>query len=141
LDGSVFDLASLKGRIVVLDFWASRSAGSAERLSAHAWLARRYAARGVLFLAINVEQTERTIREFLARNPLDLPIALDRSASIARLYRVQSLPQTMVIASDGRIQAAYGPVPVDTSIMLRDELDRLLAGSNPATQPGPQPDR
>lgn len=141
LDGSIFDLASLKGRIAVLDFWASWSAGSAERLPAHARLARQYAARGVLFLAVNVEESERAIREFLAQSPLDLPIALDRSASIAKLYRVQRLPQTVLNGPDGRIQAVHGPLPADTARTLRTELDRLLARSNPSTQPERQADR
>ena len=135
LDGSVFDLSSFKGHVAVLDFWASWSAGSAERLPAHARLAHHYADRGVRFLAVNVEESERTIREFLAKSPLDLPIALDRSGSIAKLYRVLALPQTVVIGSDGRVQAVHGPVPANASNTLCEELDRLLAGPNPATQP------
>jgi hypothetical protein len=86
--------------------------------------------------------TSKEFSSFYAKVLADhLPIALDRSAGIAKLYRVQKLPQTVVIGSDGRIQAAHGPLPSDDSIKLLTVLDRLLAGSNPSTQPGRQADR
>ena len=63
LDGSDFDLSSHRGRdVVVLEFWASWSSGSAERLPASARLAKDLAGKSVAFLALNVDDTERFAR-------------------------------------------------------------------------------
>lgn len=130
LDGSTFRLADHKGRsIVVLDFWASWSSGSAERLPTVARLADELADRPVIFLAINVADMERFARPFLEKNGIKTPVALDHDGNVARLYGIPKLPHTIVINNEGRVAAVFDASPAQIGSALRAEIEGLLAPS------------
>ncbi|HSW45304.1 MAG TPA: DUF2092 domain-containing protein [Phycisphaerae bacterium] len=127
LDGGSFDLASVKGlKVVVLDFWASWSGGSAERLPLHNRLAQAYTGLPVEFIALNIEDMERFARSFLRSNNIGLPVAIEADEAVAKLYKVQKLPQTFLIDAAGIVRAAYEPFPANVQNTLRAELDRVL---------------
>jgi len=143
-DGSRWDLGDQKGKaVVVLDFWASWSAGSAERLPIHDNLARTYAGQPIAFLAINTKDTERFATAFLRSNQIGLPVAVDQDGAITRRYAVDKLPVTVLIGPDGTVRAVHRPLPANTEAMLRSEIDELLrasglirhAASQPTTKP------
>ncbi len=105
LDGrGSLSLASLRGRTVVLNFWASwcdpckREASTLEEL----W--RRYRSRGVVVLGVDSGDATRDARRFLAAHGITYPIVVDSDAGIARdRYNLPGLPTTYVIDRRGRI--------------------------------------
>jgi peroxiredoxin len=139
-DGMRWDLAAHRGKaVVVLDFWASWSAESADRLPVHDQLARAYAGRPVMFLAINTEDTERFANAFLQTNQISLPVAVDEDGAITRLYQVRKLPVTVLIGPDGTIRAVHGPLSADTDPNLGGQIDGLLRAGGLGQEASSQP--
>jgi len=127
-DGSRFDLAGQKNKIVVLDFWATWCGPCRESLPAIASVGRDYADKGVVFRAVNVKEDGAAVRTFLDETAIDVPVVLDDSGDVASAFRTESIPQTVVIGADGIIQAVHVGAQEGLEARLRRQLDALLAG-------------
>ena len=105
--GAEVSLAALRGRTVVLNFWATwcppcvREMPSLERLS------KALAADGVTVLAVSLDAGGLAqVQPFVARLGLSLPIALDPLGDVGDAYGARDLPVTFVLDAQGRVVAA-----------------------------------
>jgi len=128
LGGGELDLASHRGKaVIVLEFWASWNRACRRRLPLVAKVASRFAARGVVFYAVNQGEDEKAVREFLQglgpeiADAVDRIVAMDCDSDVARKCGVMSIPQTIVIGRDGIVQAAHVGAPADRANPLDDE--------------------
>jgi len=103
LDGKAHDLAALKGRVVVVNFWATwcppcrREMPSLERL--------RRALPEVVILAVDVGEDADTVFAFtgtLEPAP-EFPLLLDKDSAAMQAWRVKGLPSTYVVGPDGSL--------------------------------------
>ncbi len=101
VDGAKFDLASQKGKVVVLDFWATWCAPCVMSLPIHTEVANSL--KDVVFLAVNLQETPEEIKQFLEKKKLKMPVGLDTEAKVAEMYMVRGLPQTVIIGKDGNV--------------------------------------
>ena len=104
LDGRRVDLKSLRGRTVIVNFWATWCGPCREEMPSLAALAKAEAA-GVVVLAVNVGESQPKVRQFLAAQSLDLDVLLDAHGEAAADWRIAIYPSSFVIAPDGRIQS------------------------------------
>ncbi len=114
LGGEKRALASLKGKVVVLDFWATWCPPCRESLPRLQALATdpKKSKQGLVVFAVNEREDAADIRGFLDRNHYSFTVAQDADGSLARAFDVTGLPTTVVIGRDGTIQAAatgFGP--------------------------------
>jgi len=102
-DGKTVELSGLRGKVVVIEFWATWCAPC---MSAIPTIARvvKDAGSDVVFLAINVDdnETEKHIRSFLRAKKLDVR-ALVRGKATSKKYEVGPIPHSVVIGRDGKI--------------------------------------
>jgi cytochrome c biogenesis protein CcmG, thiol:disulfide interchange protein DsbE len=125
-DGRPIALESLRGQVVVLNFWASwcypacyEEAPSLER----AWKA--YKDRGLVLVGVNYQDKEEPAKRFLARFGHTFPNAPDPAGRVSVDYGVYGVPETYFIDRRGRLRfKQVGPV---TDELLKRELDALLA--------------
>jgi thiol-disulfide isomerase/thioredoxin len=111
MDGKEVTLASLKGNVVVLDFWATWCGPCVAGFPHIDELAKKYAAKGVKVYGMNQKEDKETIDNFLKEKSLTVPVLLD-AGDIADKYKVQGIPQTVIIGKDGlikKIHIGYGP--------------------------------
>ncbi len=102
VDGKAWSLAGLKGRVVVLNFWATWCEPCRAELPSLEALAARHERDGLLVLTVNFQESVPAIRHFLALAPFSLPVLLDRDGQAARAWTPRIFPSTVLIGRDGR---------------------------------------
>lgn len=101
LKGQRWTSAELRGRVVVLNFWASWCAPCVEELPS--LQALHLAGAGApIVLGINVKESAATVKPFLKRMQIDFPVALDPQGAMARQWGVRVYPSTILLAPDGQ---------------------------------------
>lgn len=125
LDGGELRLRHLRGKIVVVNFWASwcypACWNEAPRLEA-TW--QRYKDRGVMLVGIVYQDTEGNARDFIERHGKTYPNGMDSKSRIAIEYGVYGVPETFFIDREGRIAYKHiGEIDMGT---LVGKIEKLL---------------
>lgn len=102
LHGKTWDLAALKGRPVLLNFWATWCEPCREEMPSLEALARRHEADSLTVLMVNYRESAHSIKRFLERMPIRLPVLLDSDGSAARAWTSRVFPTTVMIDRTGR---------------------------------------
>jgi thiol-disulfide isomerase/thioredoxin len=101
-EGPAVSLAGLRGRPVLLNFWASWCAPCRAELPSLELLETRHEAAGLRVLALNFRETDAALRRFMDETGLTLPVLRDRDGAVARAYGVRVFPSSIAIGRDGR---------------------------------------
>jgi thiol-disulfide isomerase/thioredoxin len=131
LDGKSFQLADHKGRVVVLDFWATWCGPCMQSMPQVDGVVREFAGQQVELLAVNLEEQPEQIKSILERHKLNPAVALDRDGAVAARYGVTAIPQTVVIDQGGKVARLFVGGGPNTAAALRKALQELTSG-NPA---------
>ncbi|MFQ5656247.1 MAG: TlpA family protein disulfide reductase [Candidatus Methylomirabilales bacterium] len=123
-DGGRLSLEGLRGKVVVMNFWASwcfpACYEEAPVLEA-AW--RVYQDQGVVVVGVNVQDTEDAARQFIRRFQFSFPNGPDPKGNISIDYGVYGIPETFIIDREGRI--AHKHVGAVTTEALSTQIQRL----------------
>jgi peroxiredoxin len=130
LDGQTFKLADQAGKIVVLDFWATWCHPCVVALPKVNETVAKYKSQGVVFQTVNKGDDPEVIREFLATQKLNIPVLLDPTDAVCKLFRADLIPLTVIIDKTGKIQVAHVGAAPDVGEELAKELDQILAGND-----------
>lgn len=123
-EGGDFQLSAQKGKVVVINFFASWCVSCGEETPHIERVSGEYASQPVVFLAIAVDDTEKKAKEFLKKSGLSIPAGLDRTGKIKDAYGLYGMPTTFFISKDGKI--SYFHAGVVTEELLRHEIGKLL---------------
>ncbi len=127
VDGKKFRLSEHKGKIVVLDFWASWCGPCLQVMPQIDKVTHEFAEQGVELFAINLEETPAKVKVALERLKLTTTVALDSNGRVAEKYGATSIPQTVVIDRSGKVARLFvggGPRFGD---QLRTALQAVLS--------------
>ncbi|HHB13479.1 MAG TPA: TlpA family protein disulfide reductase [Chromatiales bacterium] len=103
LHGETLRLSAYRGRVVILNFWASFCAPCRHEMPALQRLWDRYRDRGLVVLAVAADRGDsRQVRRFVEQGGYTFPVALDPTGAVRNRYEVVVLPTTYLIARDGR---------------------------------------
>ena len=122
LDGKKLQLSSLKGKLLILDFWATWCVPCRLQHPLYETLRERFGARGdVVFLEMNADEDRSVVEPFLTAEKWDKTVYFEDG--LARLLNVMNIPTTVVIGKDGRIASRMDGF--DPSIFLDQMTGRL----------------
>jgi peroxiredoxin len=121
LDGGEVTLSDLRGKPVVLEFWASWCGPCRRQFPKMAELHHRYDQQ-VHFLLVNTAESEAAIRRFAEKVELPGTVLMDPEDRVGQLYGTRILPSTFVIDARGTIQAAVPGALQDVEAFLEGQL-------------------
>jgi len=125
LDGRTVRLSDLRGKVVLVNLWATWCAPCLAEMPDLAALYKTYQAEGFVILGVNDQERKETVSEFLARSPLPYPILLDPDSRVASAYGVDYLPASFVIDRRGVLRAT---LPGQSArVRLENAIKPLLA--------------
>ena len=127
LDGNTWNLAALRGQVVVLNFWASWCEPCRAEMPSLELLATRHERRGLTVLAVNFKETVPAIKRFLEIAPVSLPILLDRDGDSAAAWTRRMFPSTVLIDRNGIARTTVVGELDWMGTVARDLIEPLLA--------------
>jgi len=105
-DGKSFSLSEQKGKIVLLNFWATWCEPCVGEMPAFERLHKEYGDE-VAILAINSMEDAKTVNQFIKEEGYTFPIAYDTEGTIGQKYPTDGIPYTLIISADGTIHYIY----------------------------------
>jgi thiol-disulfide isomerase/thioredoxin len=123
LSGKTFSLSMMRGRTVLLDFWASWCGPCRSEMPVLERLHRQFAERGLMVVGVNVEEPRETAARFIEQQGYTFTVLLDRRLEASMLYNARALPTLVLVDAEGNIRA-YGH-GTRSEAELRADLHRV----------------
>jgi thiol-disulfide isomerase/thioredoxin len=125
--GKPFDLESRRGRVVVVNFWATWCEPCRDELPSLERLQKAREGQAFEVVSVNFGEQPERIRKFLEREFVELPVILDRDKEAAGRWKVGGLPMTFIVDARGQVRyQAYGERKWDDTATLA-VVDKLIA--------------
>jgi len=106
LDGGKVTLSDLRGKVVVLDFWATWCGPCRKELPILDKLSQQYQDKGVVVLGVN-DEDNATVKSFLKKNNYNFTVLMDSKEEAHRGYGIHGIPTVVVINREGVVSAHY----------------------------------
>jgi thiol-disulfide isomerase/thioredoxin len=125
LQGKPLSLAALKGRVVLLDFWAVDCGGCRQELPWYVSFDQKYASKGLSLLGLDMYgEAPEKVRSFAITHHMRYPLAIGNEM-VGNLYHLEEMPLTLLIDRQGRIAVRHAGI-VDPQL-FESEIQKLLA--------------
>jgi thiol-disulfide isomerase/thioredoxin len=124
--GQQIDLREYRGKIVLVDFWASWCPPCLVSLPAYDRMRRDIISDDFEIIAINVDENTEDGLEFLEDHPVAYPVLADPEGDIGIPYRIRTLPRSFLIDRDGRIITSHKSFRIGDEEKLRKQIEGLL---------------
>jgi peroxiredoxin len=105
LNGKKVSLSSLKGKVVFLNFWATWCPPCRAEMASMERLYKRFKDKGLVILAVNLQEEAKAVRRFIAEQKLSFPVVLDSNGRVGAIYGARSVPTTYLVGRDGNVLA------------------------------------
>ena len=97
-------LADFKGEVVMVNFWASWCGPCREEMPLIEGLYKKYSKLGFTVLAVNVDANPKDAAKMLKEIPVSFPIGFDTKNKVSELYKVDSMPSTVMVDRKGNMR-------------------------------------
>jgi thiol-disulfide isomerase/thioredoxin len=124
-EGSLPD--NLKGKVLLLDFWASWCEPCKASFPVMEELHRRYSSQGLVVIAINVDENKADMDHFLKKNPASFAIVRDAAQKLVAQAGVATMPSSFLVDQEGRVRFIHsGFRGEETKKKYEQEIESLL---------------
>ena len=127
--GSTVRLSDYKGKVVLLDFWATWCDGCKTEVPWYVEFQKKYGEQGLSAVGVSMDEGWTPVRQFLAENKVNYPIVIG-DYDVTKLYKIKNMPVTLLIDKNGKV-AEWHVGMVDRDV-FENEIQTLL--KEPATQ-------
>jgi len=107
--GKTIDLSQFKGQVVMINFWASWCGPCRQEMPLLEDIYKKYKPMGFTMLAVNVEPDTKAADAWLGKlaKPVTFPIAYDVDSKVSKLYKVETMPSTVIVDRKGNVRALH----------------------------------
>ncbi|MBE3068020.1 MAG: TlpA family protein disulfide reductase [Chloroflexi bacterium] len=128
-NGQTVTLSDLRGKVVIINFWASWCPPCREEAAYLEQTWRKYKDQGVVFIGVDYVDTEKEALAYIAEFDITYLNGPDIGTRIAQAYNIKGVPETYYVDRKGTLRGVHiGPL---TSPILDEKIDELLAESVP----------
>jgi len=128
LSGGNTSLSEYKGKIVLLNFWATWCPPCRAEMPSMETLYRRFNNQGLEILAVDIGENANTVRTFIQNNKYTFPVLLDRNSRVSGAYGIAAIPTSYILDREGKIIAkVVGSIHWDTREAIA-AFEALLSG-------------
>ncbi len=103
MSGETFTNASVKGKVVLLEFWATWCQYCRDEESLVDQIDKEFSPKGLIVLAVDVGESKKKVKKYLEQNPRKVRIVLTDDTNLAAMYAATSYPIYVVIDREGNI--------------------------------------
>ncbi|MBX7143227.1 MAG: TlpA family protein disulfide reductase [Oligoflexia bacterium] len=115
--GKLISLSDFQGKVVLLNIWATWCGPCVQEMPGLERLYAKYKDKGLVVLAVAVDDSQESVEQFRRQYGLSFPIALDDDGQIKADYQISGVPETFIIGRDGRLVLL--PDPEDGELVVR----------------------
>ena len=128
LEGEDFKLSDHKGKVVVLDFWATWCGPCVRALPELLKATSNFNKNKVALIAVNQGESPKVISKFLEKKQLNkLSVILDKTRKIGGEYKVKGIPKTVIVDQKGIIRHVHVGFSTKIGNQLKGEIQKLLS--------------
>lgn len=127
LDGTPVELRAYRGRVVLLDIWATWCKPCLVSLPFYSELYRSLEAKGVTVLAVSVDESASAVRDFLDAHPVPFPTLHDPRAEVPRALGATAMPTLFLLDRSGKIRWKHDGFQRGDEALVRAQVTGLVA--------------
>jgi thiol-disulfide isomerase/thioredoxin len=124
-------LEDLRGKVVLVDFWASWCAPCLQSFPWMNALQQKHAGDGLVIVAVNLDQDRALADAFLQKVPAQFRVEYDAGGSVARQFDVQAMPTSFLIDRSGQVRARHAGFREKQRADREREIEKLLKERTP----------
>jgi thiol-disulfide isomerase/thioredoxin len=102
--GDTVSLGQLKGKVVMLNFWASWCGPCRQEMPLLDQMHKRYSALGFTLVGVNVDANSKDAENWLSKTPVSFPVLFDRDSKVSAMYDVKAMPSSVFIDRKGNVR-------------------------------------
>jgi len=126
LGGGSAALSSYRGKVVILNFWATWCPPCRAEMPSMETLYQRFNAQGLEILAVDIGESASTVQQFVRSAAYTFPVLLDSANRVSSIYGIKAIPTTYIIDREGkRIGRVIGGITWDNQRVIA-AIDALL---------------
>jgi peroxiredoxin len=126
MDGPNLRLAEQRGRVVMVNFWATWCGPCRQEMPHLNKLYDKYRDSGFVLLGVNIDDNARAATDLATKLGLRFPVLLDTDKSVSRLYDLGSMPATVLIDRDGKVRHLHRGYREGYEITYEQQVRALL---------------
>lgn len=126
LDGTPFRLSDQRGKVVVLDFWATWCGACIQTMPQIDRVVGQHNRQDVLLVAVNLQERPEAVRAALKRLKLETTVVLDQDGAVAEKYAAVAIPQTVIIDRSGQVFRLFVGGGPQYAEQLREALQKAV---------------
>jgi peroxiredoxin len=107
MDGPNLRLKEQRGRVVMVNFWATWCGPCRQEMPQLNRLYEKYKASGFVLLGVNVDDDQHKAAEVAAKLGVTFPVLLDTDKAVSKLYDLSTMPSTVLIDRDGKVRYVH----------------------------------
>jgi peroxiredoxin len=107
MSGPNMRLKDQRGRVVMVNFWATWCAPCRQEMPQLNRLYEKYRSSGFVLLGVNVDEDSSKAAEVAAKLGITFPVLLDADKSVSKLYDLSTMPSTVLIDRDGKVRYVH----------------------------------
>lgn len=129
LDGkSKIEIAKMKGKVVIVDFWASWCEPCKIELPALNALYKKYKDKGLVVIGVNLDEKKPDAMGFLKENPVQFPLAYDGDKQVlAKQVEIEKMPTSFILDKSGKVAVRHEAFREGDADKIEAEIKKLLA--------------